>query len=72
MLTRLFRLPHFRVDRRRVVLAALSVYGSTRLDFGDCMLIASVRQQGSQVIYSYDTDFDRFSPIERREPERPR
>src|SRR5688572_12797742 len=35
-LDRLVRIPGFRVDRRRTVLAALSLFGSTRLDFGDC------------------------------------
>jgi predicted nucleic acid-binding protein len=58
----------FRVDRKRTVIAALSLFGSTRLDFGDCMLIASMREEGSTVLYSYATDFDRFAPVERREP----
>jgi predicted nucleic acid-binding protein len=67
-LARLVRIPGFRVDHRRTVLAALALFGSTRLDFGDCMLIASMRQAGSTILYSSDTDFDRFPPIERREP----
>lgn len=69
-LARLVRIPGFRVDRRRTVLAALALFGSTRLDFGDCMLIASTRQAGSTVLYSYDTDFDRFPPIVRQTPGR--
>ena len=71
-LTRLVRIPSFRVDRRRTVIAALGLFGSTRLDFGDCMLIASMRQTGATVLYSYDTDFDRFPPITRQEPGSPR
>ena len=67
-LTRLVRIPGFRVDRRRTIIAALGLFGSTRLDFGDCMLIASMREAGSTVLYSYDTDFDRFPPIIRQEP----
>jgi predicted nucleic acid-binding protein len=67
-LARLVRIPGFRVDRRRTVLAALNLFGSTRVDFGDCMLIASMRQAHSTVLYSYDTDFDRFAPIARIVP----
>ncbi len=67
-LARLVRIPGFRVDRRRTVLAALNLFGSTNIDFGDCMLIASMRQAGSTILYSYDTDFDRFPPLVRREP----
>ena len=70
-LARLVRIPGFRVDRKRTVIAALGLFGSTRLDFGDCMLIASMREEGSTVLYSYDTDFDRFAPIARREPGTP-
>jgi predicted nucleic acid-binding protein len=68
VLTRIVSISGFRVDRKRTVIAALALFGSTRLDFGDCMLIASMREEGSTVLYSYDTDFDRFAPIERREP----
>lgn len=67
-LARLVRIPGFRVDRRQTVLAALALFGSTRLDFGDCMLIASMHQAGSTLLYSYDRDFDRFPPITRQEP----
>jgi predicted nucleic acid-binding protein len=68
-LARLVRIPGFRVDRRRTVLAALDLFASTPVDFGDCMLIASMRQAGSTILYSYDTDFDRFPPIERKAPD---
>ncbi len=71
MLSRLVRLPGLRFERRRTAIAALALFGSSTLDFGDCMLVASMRQQGSSVIYSYDEDFDRFPPIQRREPEAP-
>jgi predicted nucleic acid-binding protein len=70
-LTRLVSIPGFRVDRRRTVIAALGLFGSTRVDFGDCMLIASMREPGATILYSYDTDFDRFAPISRQEPGAP-
>jgi predicted nucleic acid-binding protein len=68
-LTRLVRVPEFHVDRKRIVLAALDLFGSTNLDFGDCVLVASMQQAGSTTLYSYDHDFDRFPDIERKEPE---
>ena len=68
MLAALVRLPQFHVQNRLSVLQALDLYASTRLDFGDALIIASMQQQGSQVLYSYDTDFDRVEGITRREP----
>ena len=64
----LVRLPGFRVRDRRVVLRALDVYESTRLDFGDAMIVASAVASGSHAVYSYDRHFDRFPDIERIEP----
>jgi predicted nucleic acid-binding protein len=68
LLTPLVRLPHFRVQNRLAVLRALDFYASNNLDFGDTLIIASMEQQGSQILYSYDTDFDHFIEITRREP----
>ena len=68
MLAALVRLPQFHIQNRLSVLQALDIYASTKLDFGDALIIASMQQQGSQVLYSYDTDFDRITGITRREP----
>jgi predicted nucleic-acid-binding protein len=68
VLARLVGITGFQVDRRRTVLTALNLFGSTALDFGDCMLIAAMRQAGSTLLYSFDTDFDQFSSITRTEP----
>ncbi len=68
LLTSLVRLPGFRVQNRRAVLAALALYGNTHLDFGDALIIAAARQSKSQVVYSFDADFDRLSGIIRKEP----
>jgi uncharacterized protein len=68
MLAALVRLPQFLLQNRWSVLQALDLYASTKLDFGDALIIASMQQQGSQVLYSYDTDFDRIEGITRREP----
>jgi predicted nucleic acid-binding protein len=70
-LARLVRIPRFRVDSRRTVLAALDLFGSTNVDFGDSMLVASMRQTGATTLYSYDRDFDRFPTVVRQEPRAP-
>jgi len=68
LLTSLVRLPHFQVQNRLSVLRALELYASTNLDFGDTLIVASMEQENSAILYSYDTDFDRIQGITRREP----
>jgi predicted nucleic acid-binding protein len=68
MLSRLVRLPSFKVAQRKIVLAALALYGEQNIDFGDAMIAASLRDQGQATVYSYDQDFDRFTFIHRSEP----
>ena len=69
LLIPLVRRPHFRVDNRRTVLAALALYGYARakIDFGDAFIIASMQQAGTQTLYSFDVDFDKVPGIERIE-----
>ncbi len=68
LLTALIHLPHFQLQNRVAVLRALELYGSSKLDFGDVLIIASMELQHSQILYSYDADFDRFDHITRQEP----
>ncbi|CAA9582462.1 MAG: hypothetical protein AVDCRST_MAG88-3514 [uncultured Thermomicrobiales bacterium] len=68
LLTPLVRLTNFRVRNRRAVLRALDLYGSTSLDFGDALIVASMEQQHSRILYSYDADFDRIPSVQRQEP----
>lgn len=67
-LSTLVHLPHFRVQNRFCVLRALDLYASTKLDFGDTLIIASMEQQNSRILYSYDKDFDHIQGITRKEP----
>src|SRR6266487_6683335 len=62
-LVALVRLTQFHMQNRWSVLQALDLYASTKLDFGDALIIASMQQQGSQVLCSYDADFDLFEGI---------
>jgi predicted nucleic acid-binding protein len=68
LLGALVQLAYFQVQNKLAVLRALELYGSTRLDFGDTLIIASMEQQRSQILYSYDAGFDRFEEISRQEP----
>ncbi len=68
LLSALVHLPHFQVQNRSAVLRALELFGSTRLDFGDTLIIASMELQNSHVLYSYDADFDRFEWVTRQQP----
>ena len=70
LLTPLVRLPNFRGKDRRVVLAALALYGSgaTKIDFGDAMIVAAMQQSGSGTVYSFDADFDKLAGTSRQEP----
>jgi predicted nucleic acid-binding protein len=68
LLTALAHLSHFQIQNRTAVLRALELYGSTKLDFGDTLILASMEQQHSNILYSYDADFDRFDGITRQAP----
>ena len=68
LLVPLVRLPKFKVKNRRIVLLALAFYATTKLDFGDAMIVAAMEQVDSKVVYSYDTDFDKITRISRRTP----
>jgi predicted nucleic acid-binding protein len=58
------------VKNQRIVIAALTLYGygHTKRDFGDAVIIASMQQGGSEILYSFDTDFDNIPGITRHEP----
>lgn len=68
ILATLITLPQFLLHNRENVLRALDIYASTKLDFGDALIIASMEQSGSHVLYSYDKDFDRIRSLTRQEP----
>jgi predicted nucleic acid-binding protein len=68
ILSTLVRLPNLRLPHKSAVLRALELFGATRLDFGDVLIVASMEQVGSTVVYAYDRGFDRLPALERREP----
>lgn len=64
----LVRLPGFVVANRREVLRALDPFGSSRLDFGDAFIVATVNGEDAGVLFSDDRHFDRGGGIARQEP----
>jgi predicted nucleic acid-binding protein len=68
LLTPLVQLTGFRIRNSRAVLRALDLYASLKIDFGDALIVASMEQADSQVVYSYDSHFDRIKGITRQAP----
>jgi predicted nucleic-acid-binding protein len=68
LLVPLLRLSGLHVENKRAVIQALDIYAATTLDFGDAMIVGAMRQTGSDVVYSYDQDFDRISGLTRAGP----
>lgn len=68
VLMALLRLTNFKVDNKQAVMTALDFYASSKIDFGDALLIALILQTKAKKIYSYDRDFDKFAGIKRKEP----
>jgi len=68
LLVALLRMPRFRVANKSTVLEALDLYAVTNLDFGDAFIAASMREAGSEELYSFDRDFDRVPGVVRLEP----
>jgi predicted nucleic acid-binding protein len=69
LLTPLLRLPGFRVQHRHSLVLALEIFATTKLDFGDAFIVASMQQAGAEVVYSNDRDFDRISGVTRLDPQ---
>ena len=68
LLVSLLSLPRFQVESRALLIRALDIYATTNVDFGDAMIVAMMRAEGAQSLYSYDHDFDKFGDISRLEP----
>jgi len=68
----LLSLEAFKIDHRKELLRALEIYATYPLDFSDAYLKATMEEAGATVLYSYDTDFDRFPDVTRKEPEFPK
>lgn len=66
--TSIVEMPNMHIPHKEAYFEALACYGSSRLDFVDCLNIAHMKRQGITEIVSFDRDFDRFPGITRVEP----
>jgi predicted nucleic acid-binding protein len=70
MLAELLSQTGFKIHDRQSVLDALDLYGTyNKLDFTDALIIATMWRNDPSLLYSYDTDYNTFEGITRREPE---
>jgi len=67
-LTRFIRLKGVRLPSKRLYIRALSLYGSTNLDFPDALIVAHAERTDAHSVYSFDRDFDRIPSVTRQEP----
>lgn len=68
ILVALVRLTNLRIENKSTVMRAIELFGATNLDFGDTMIVASMRHAGISALYSFDHDFDHIEGIVRSEP----
>ena len=54
---------------KTLYMQALHLYGSTTLDITDAIILAKLQHEGTGVVYSFDTDFDDFEGVIRKEPD---
>ncbi len=65
----LITLGNLKLANKRVYLRAMYIFASAPfLDFEDAVIIAHMERQGIKELLSYDTDFDRMTSINRKEP----
>ena len=57
-------------SEKQIYTDALRLFETTKLDFVDVLTFARMRHEGVQTVISFDTDFDQFSWIARKEPEK--
>jgi predicted nucleic acid-binding protein len=65
----LLLIPHLQVERREVQLAAIDLFGTSRLDYVDCLAISYARLFDLEGIVSFDSGLDRHALGLRIRPE---
>ena len=68
ILERILQVRHFEVESPAAIIEALQIYAGSNLDFGDAMIVASMRLDDLPDLYSYDHDCDGVAGVTRREP----
>ena len=69
MLLPLVKLSGLKLYRRNVISKSLALFATNHaLNYGDCMIAASMSDKISRVLYSFDEGFDTVESIQRLEP----
>lgn len=63
----LLALKHLQTPRKALLLDALRLYATQRIDWSDALIAAEALREGFAV-YSYDRDLDNVSGLQRMEP----
>ena len=66
-IVRLLKFKGLKIKEKRIVERMLEIWCSNNIEIVDAYLIASLEKDSQNILYSYDTDFDRFE-INRIEP----
>lgn len=70
MFTAILELPSIQIDHRSAVLQSIEFWQrQPPLSFVDCYHLALAAEMGMTQVYSFDKKMDRFSGVERIEPE---
>jgi len=57
-----------KLSHKRIILVALEIYSKYTIDFEDAILIANMRRNKADGIYSYDRRFGKVAGVKRLEP----
>ena len=68
MLLPLVKLLGLKLYRRNTIVKALTLFESTKLNFGDAMIAADMLGTTDEPLYSFDEGFDKIPGIKRIEP----
>lgn len=60
--------PNLQFQNRKILSECIAIYSDKNISFIDAYHVVLVRHSDIKTIFSYDTDFDKFSNIERKEP----
>jgi predicted nucleic acid-binding protein len=66
-IVRLLKFSGLKIKEKRIVERMLEIWCSNNIEIVDAYLIASLEKDSQNILYSYDTDFDKFE-INRIEP----
>lgn len=66
-MTGLLKFNGLKIKEKRIVVRTMEIWDSKNIEIVDAYLIACLEKDSQNILYSYDTDFDKFK-IDRIEP----